>query len=111
MHFFDGFRTTHEVNKIPLLPYQTMIFALMLDQASPFSKARERALTPDRPKLRGTAQNPDVFFQWGPKPVNPYYLACSQPSFRIVMDLFCGSHGGRTYHAGAMMLGPRAPSA
>ncbi|HXI95582.1 MAG TPA: hypothetical protein VNG04_05620, partial [Candidatus Acidoferrum sp.] len=60
LHFFDGFRTSHEVNKIVPLDDET-IHALVPDQL--VSAHRMRALSPDHPTLRGSAQNPDVFFQ------------------------------------------------
>ena len=61
LHFFDGFRTSHEVNKIEQLTDDDLPGD---DRRRSWSQAhRERALTPDRPVLRGTAQNPDVFFQ------------------------------------------------
>ncbi len=69
IHFFDGFRTSHEINKIELLPDET-IKAMMDDKF--ILEHRNRGLTPDRPKMRGTAQNPDVFFQ-GRETVNPFY--------------------------------------
>jgi pyruvate-ferredoxin/flavodoxin oxidoreductase len=72
LHFFDGFRTSHEVAKVQLLTDDDLR-ALIDDQA--LRQHRERALTPDRPVLRGTAQNPDVFFQ-AREACNPYYLAC-----------------------------------
>ena len=71
MHFFDGFRTSHEVAKIIGLD-DSVIRAMINDD---WVKAhRERALTPDQPVLRGTAQNPDVYFQ-GREAVNLFYLA------------------------------------
>jgi len=71
IHFFDGFRTSHEVMKIEAL--NTEDIAKMIDQE--FVDAnRKRALTPDAPVLRGTAQNPDVYFQ-GRETVNPFYAA------------------------------------
>ncbi|MFM7180267.1 MAG: proton-conducting transporter membrane subunit [Verrucomicrobiales bacterium] len=60
LHFFDGFRTSHEVSKIALLSDDDLR-VLMDDQA--IAANRARALTPDRPVVRGTAQNPDAFFQ------------------------------------------------
>ncbi|OED44937.1 pyruvate:ferredoxin (flavodoxin) oxidoreductase [Endozoicomonas sp. (ex Bugula neritina AB1)] len=60
MHFFDGFRTSHEVNKISLLP-DTTIRAMIDDRL--VQEHRRRALNPESPKIRGTAQNPDVYFQ------------------------------------------------
>ncbi len=70
LHFFDGFRTSHEIQKIEELSSDDMRF--MIDDE--LVKAhRERALSPDHPQLRGTAQNPDVYFQ-GRETVNPYYV-------------------------------------
>lgn len=71
VHFFDGFRTSHEVMKIESLSDEQV--ASMIDQKL-VSKFRNRALTPDAPVMRGTAQNPDVYFQ-GRETVNPYYNA------------------------------------
>src|SRR6266487_2136738 len=72
MHFFDGFRTSHEINKIEQLPYEDM--QAMIDD-SLVRAHRQRALSPDHPFIRGTAQNPDVYFQ-ARETVNPYYAAC-----------------------------------
>jgi pyruvate-ferredoxin/flavodoxin oxidoreductase len=72
LHFFDGFRTTHEVVKVEQLGEDDM--RAMLDDRL-IQAHRARALSPDHPVLRGTAQNPDVFFQ-ARETVNPYYLAC-----------------------------------
>jgi len=69
LHFFDGFRTSHEVSKIELLSDEDLR-SLMDD--SGINAHRERALTPDRPKIRGTAQNPDAFFQ-AREASNAYY--------------------------------------
>src|SRR5438034_3730794 len=60
LHFFDGFRTSHEVQKIEALDAGTL--RALIDQRH-VDAHRARALTPDRPVVRGTAQNPDVFFQ------------------------------------------------
>ncbi len=71
LHFFDGFRTSHEIQKIEEVP--TEVIRAMIDDE--FVKAhRERALNPEKPFIRGTAQNPDVYFQ-GRETVNKYYLA------------------------------------
>jgi len=69
VHFFDGFRTSHEVNKIELIDEEIMkeMIDMQLVRAN-----RQRALNPDRPFIRGTSQNPDVYFQ-GRETVNPYY--------------------------------------
>jgi len=60
VHFFDGFRTSHEVQKIDVLEYDDLAKLLDTDALDSF---RKRALNPERPELRGTAQNPDIFFQ------------------------------------------------
>jgi pyruvate-ferredoxin/flavodoxin oxidoreductase len=60
LHFFDGFRTSHEVSKIEMLNEDDMRAMISMDRVI---EHRERALSPDHPVLRGTAQNPDVFFQ------------------------------------------------
>jgi pyruvate-ferredoxin/flavodoxin oxidoreductase len=70
IHFFDGFRTSHEVNKIS--PLSDAQIRAMIDDELVFAH-RKRALNPDNPFIRGTAQNPDVYFQ-GRETVNPFYL-------------------------------------
>jgi pyruvate-ferredoxin/flavodoxin oxidoreductase len=72
LHFFDGFRTSHEVQKVEELTYDDMR-AMISDEM--VNGHRSRGLTPDRPVMRGTAQNPDVYFQ-GRETVNPYYPKC-----------------------------------
>jgi len=72
IHFFDGFRTSHEVQKIHQVPEEIM--RKMIDDEWVIAH-RNRALTPDKPVLRGTAQNPDVFFQ-ARETGNKYYNAC-----------------------------------
>jgi len=69
VHFFDGFRTSHEVQKIEQLAMDDI--KAMIDDDLVLAH-RQRGLSPDRPKLRGTAQNPDIFFQ-ARETVNPYY--------------------------------------
>ena len=92
LHFFDGFRTSHEVNLINELSNDDL-HALIDDDL--VRAHRERALSPDRPILRGTAQNPDVFFQ-AREAINPYYRAC--PTIvQNVMDKFA-QLTGRSYH-------------
>ncbi len=71
IHFFDGFRTSHEINKIRLLS-EGQIRAMIDDRL--VHAHRERSLNPDHPFIRGTSQNPDVYFQ-GRETVNPYYTA------------------------------------
>jgi len=91
IHFFDGFRTSHEVAGVRL-PTQGQMREMINDDL--VRAHRERALTPDRPKLRGTAQNPDMCFQ-ARETVNPYYRAC--PTIvQNAMDQF-GRLSGRHY--------------
>lgn len=73
LHFFDGFRTSHEEMKIELLSDDAMR-AMITDEL--VKSHRDRAMSPDRPVLRGTAQNPDVFFQ-NRETMNKYYDACA----------------------------------
>ena len=92
LHFFDGFRTSHEVNMIAPLSDDNLR-ALVDDKC--VLQHRERALSPDHPVLRGTAQNPDVFFQ-AREACNPFYRAC--PTIvQDVMDRFARITG-RQYH-------------
>ena len=71
LHFFDGFRTSHEIESIALLSDEDLRTLVPEDEILAF---RARALTPDAPLVRGTAQNPDAFFQ-GREACNPYYFA------------------------------------
>ncbi|HVN08192.1 MAG TPA: pyruvate:ferredoxin (flavodoxin) oxidoreductase [Patescibacteria group bacterium] len=92
LHFFDGFRTSHEVNRIT--PLSDDDLRALVDEGA-VRRQRERALSPDHPVLRGTAQNPDVFFQ-SREACNPYYRAC--PTIvQEVMDRFA-TRTGRAYH-------------
>jgi len=92
LHFFDGFRTSHEVNKVELIENEVM--RAMIDNGL-VRAHRRRGLTPDSPVLRGTAQNPDVFFQ-ARESVNPFYAAC--PGIvQGAMDKFA-QLTGRAYH-------------
>ncbi|MCB9953063.1 MAG: pyruvate:ferredoxin (flavodoxin) oxidoreductase [Planctomycetaceae bacterium] len=92
LHFFDGFRTSHELNKIDLLP-DDVVQAMMPPEL--IRQHRERALSPDHPVLRGTAQNPDVFFQ-AREAINLYYDAVPQ-IVQETMDEFAALTG-RQYH-------------
>ncbi|MFQ5864360.1 MAG: pyruvate:ferredoxin (flavodoxin) oxidoreductase [bacterium] len=83
LHFFDGFRTSHEVSKIELLSDDEI--REMIDD-NLVMQHRVRALSPDHPVLRGSAQNPDVFFQ-ARETVNPYYAACPEITQKV-MDKF-----------------------
>ncbi len=92
MHFFDGFRTSHEVQKIEELTFDDM--RAMIDPEA-LAAHRARALTPDRPMVRGTAQNPDVYFQ-ARETVNPFYRDCPAIVQRV-MERFARLVG-RSYH-------------
>jgi pyruvate-ferredoxin/flavodoxin oxidoreductase len=83
IHFFDGFRTSHEVSKIELI--DDAVMRALVDEKL-IAEFRARAMTPDKPVLRGTAQNPDVFFQ-GREAANGYYSACPD-IVQKVMDEF-----------------------
>ena len=74
LHFFDGFRTSHEVMKVEELTLEDMRY--MIDDGLVIAH-RMRALNPERPFIRGTAQNPDVYFQ-GREACNPFYLKCPE---------------------------------
>ncbi len=71
LHFFEGFRVSHEINKIEMLDDDVLREMIPLELVHAH---RARAMSPDRPVVRGTAQNPDVFFQ-ARESVNPFYLA------------------------------------
>jgi pyruvate-ferredoxin/flavodoxin oxidoreductase len=80
LHFFDGFRTSHEVSKIELVN-EDIIRKMINDE---FVIAhRQRAMNPDRPVLRGTAQNPDVFFQ-AREACNPFYAKCADITAKVM---------------------------
>ncbi len=92
IHFFDGFRSSHEVSKCEQLSEDDM--RAMLDDGL-IRAHRARSLSPERPVLRGTAQNPDIYFQ-GRETVNPFYLA-APAIVQNAMDKFAGITG-RQYH-------------
>ncbi|HLF98003.1 MAG TPA: pyruvate:ferredoxin (flavodoxin) oxidoreductase, partial [Methylococcaceae bacterium] len=92
VHFFDGFRTSHEVNKISLIDDEHI--RAMVD-ADLVRAHRGRALNPDNPFIRGTAQNPDVYFQ-ARETVNPFY-ADLPGIVQDTLDKFAGLTG-RQYH-------------
>jgi len=92
LHFFDGFRTSHEVAKVEQLTADDM--RAMVDDEL-VRAHRARAMSPDRPVLRGTAQNPDVYFQ-ARETVNPFYLA-TPTIVQNMMDKFTRLTG-RQYH-------------
>jgi len=92
VHFYDGFRTSHEIQKIEEITFDDM--RSMIDDKL-VADLRTRALSPDHPTMKGTAQNPDVFFQ-GRETVNKYYAAC--PGIvQKYMDKFAALTG-RQYH-------------
>jgi len=92
LHFFDGFRTSHELQKIEELTFDDMRAMINNDLVAAH---RARAMSPDHPTLRGTAQNPDVYFQ-GRETVNKFYQAC--PAIvQKYMDQFA-KLTGRQYH-------------
>lgn len=91
LHFFDGFRTSHEIQKISVIDYEDI--AKLVDYEA-ISRFRARALSPDRPIMKGTAQNPDIYFQ-GREAANPYYDKLPE----IVLDVMkqVGDLTGRYY--------------
>ncbi|MDN5327200.1 MAG: pyruvate-ferredoxin/flavodoxin oxidoreductase [Moorella sp. (in: firmicutes)] len=92
VHFFDGFRTSHEVQKIDVIEYEDMARLVDWDAIHAF---RQRALNPEHPHQRGTAQNPDIYFQ-SREAANPYYLA-TPGIVAQVMEQVAGLTG-RHYH-------------
>ncbi len=92
LHFFDGFRTSHEIQKIEEVSYDVMRQMVNDDLVR---EHRARGLTPEKPMIRGTAQNPDVYFQ-SREAVNKYYLA-TPAIVQKVMDKYA-SLSGRSYH-------------
>jgi len=92
MHFFDGFRTSHEISKIDLLE-DSVLQSMISEEA--IAEFRARSLSPDHPTIRGTAQNPDVFFQ-AREACNPFY-ARVPGIVQEHMDRFA-KLTGRQYH-------------
>lgn len=92
LNFFDGFRTSHEIQKIEVLEYDELAKMLDMDAVNAF---RKRGLNPDNPVIRGTAQNPDIYFQTR-EAVNSYYDALPE----IVEDYMgqISKLTGREYH-------------
>ncbi len=102
LHFFDGFRTSHEVNKIEQVSVDDIRSMIDMEMVRAH---RERAMDPDRPVLRGTAQNPDVFFQ-AREAANPYYDAVPgivQATMDQLAELV-----GRQYHLFDYFGSPKA---
>jgi pyruvate-ferredoxin/flavodoxin oxidoreductase len=99
LHFFDGFRTSHEINKIELLSSADL--SALIDEEAVLAH-RRRGLSPDHPVLRGSAQNPDVFFQ-AREAANPYYED-TPDIVRTVLDELearCGRRYGLVDYWGA----------
>lgn len=92
LHFFDGFRTSHEIQKVAVIDYADM--AKLVDQEA-VAEFRARGANPERPELRGTAQNPDIYFQ-GREAVNPYYLKVPEIVVQTMKKL--ESVTGRAYN-------------
>lgn len=92
LHFFDGFRTSHEVQKVEVLEYEDLAKLCDYEDVKNFKK---RALNPEHPKTRGTAQNPDIFFQ-NREACNSYYIEAP----RIVKEIMkkVSDAVGREYH-------------
>ncbi len=91
LHFFDGFRTSHEINKIAVLEEDDIRSLVRDDDVLAF---RSRGLTPDAPVVRGTAQNPDVFFQ-AREAANPFHLAAPGIVQEVMDEL--AARTGRQY--------------
>ena len=91
LHFFDGFRTSHEVDKIATLDQDDLRALVRVEDVLAF---RGRGMTPESPVVRGTAQNPDVFFQ-AREAANPYMFAVSGIVKQVMAEL--GERTGRHY--------------
>lgn len=91
VHFFDGFRTSHEIQKINVIDYEDM--AKLVDWKA-IADFRKRSLNPERPVQRGTAQNPDIYFQ-GREASNSYYNAIPEIVVEAMQQV--GELTGRQY--------------
>src|SRR5665648_362223 len=92
LHFFDGFRTSHEVQKVETIDYK--YFEQLLDMEA-VQSFRDRAINPEHPVIRGTAQNPDIFFQ-AREAANPFYDAVPEIVVNYMNEI--SKITGRTYH-------------
>ncbi|MBV7272320.1 pyruvate:ferredoxin (flavodoxin) oxidoreductase [Clostridiaceae bacterium UIB06] len=92
LHFFDGFRTSHEYQKIEVIEYDEL--AKLVDYEA-IKQFRDRALNPEHPVVRGTAQNPDIYFQ-GREVSNPFYLAVPDVVENYMREI--EKVTGRVYH-------------
>ena len=102
IHFFDGFRTSHELNAV--VPLSNDDIRALIDEQT-ISDLRARGMSPDRPELRGTAQNPDVFFQ-AREACQPFYDACPG-AVQDAMDALA-ARTGRQYRLFAYHGHPQA---
>ena len=99
LHFFDGFRTSHELAKVKVIGDD--VLRALIDERTVLAH-RDRALSPERPVVRGTAQNPDVYFQ-AREAANPYYFRCAEV-VQTIMRRFAALTGrayGLVEYAGA----------
>ncbi|MCX6099204.1 MAG: 2-oxoacid:acceptor oxidoreductase family protein, partial [Candidatus Bipolaricaulota bacterium] len=92
LHFFDGFRTSHEVQKVEVIPYDTLAKIAPHDEIDAF---RRRAMNPEHPHQRGTSQMPDIYFQ-GREAANRYYLAVPQIVAEVMQQV--SALTGRSYN-------------
>jgi pyruvate-ferredoxin/flavodoxin oxidoreductase len=92
LHFFDGFRTSHEIQKIEAIDYDDFKELIDMDQVQAF---RDRALSSEHPVIRGTAQNPDIFFQ-AREACNPFYDAVPEVVVNYMKEI--SRITGRTYN-------------
>ncbi len=92
LHFFDGFRSSHEIAKIEMIPYEDLAKIVDWDALKAF---KTRASRPEKPELRGTAQNPDIFFQ-AKEAANPFYnklISVIEANLKKVGDLTGRNYG------------------
>ncbi len=92
LHFYDGFRTSHEIQKIEMIEYEDMASLFNFDK---FREFKKRAVNPEHPDTRGTAQNPDIYFQ-GREAANAYYLKIPEIVKETMKKI--SSLTGRKYH-------------
>jgi len=91
LHFFDGFRTSHEVQKVDVIPYETLAALAPQDEIDAF---RRRAMNPEHPHLRGTSQSPDIYFQ-SREAANRYYQAVPEIVAAVMRQV--SELAGRSY--------------
>ena len=92
VHFFDGFRTSHEISKVEMIDYEDIKKIVDYEAIERF---KDKGLRPEKPVMKGTAQNPDIFFQ-AREAINPYYLAVPQIVQEEMDKVY--SITGRKYH-------------